>query len=149
MAHIISSRNLFIDTSADLNGSQGDNLTLQLGADSIHAASGQQLKLTLSYFSMYRKWYSININNSKVRLTTDANATELVIPSLNYRTYGDIVTAFAEQVRAQALADAVAQGSTAGNATVVDLFPAPTILVNSTSDRIMSFTTSYLTSRTR
>ena len=97
MAHIISSRNLFIDTSADLNGSQGDNLTLQLGADSIHAASGQQLKLTLSYFSMYRKWYSININNSKVRLTTDANATELVIPSLNYRTYGDIVTAFAEQ----------------------------------------------------
>ena len=98
MAHIISSRNLFIDTSADLNGSQGDNTTLQLGADSIHAASGQQLKLTLSYFSMYRNWYSININNYKVRLTTDANATELVIPSLNYRTYGDIVTAFAEQV---------------------------------------------------
>ena len=140
MAHIISSRNLFIDTSADLNGSQGDNITLQLGADSIHAASGQQIKLTLSYFSMYRNWYSININNSKVRLTTDANATELVIPSLNYRTYGDIVTAFAEQVRAQALADAVAQGSTAGSATVVDLFPAPTILVNTTSDRIMSFT---------
>ena len=68
MAHIISSRNLYIDTSADLNGSKGDNLTLQLGADSIHASSGQQLKLTLSYFSMYRNWYSININNSKVRL---------------------------------------------------------------------------------
>ena len=83
MAHIISSRNLFIDTSADLNGSQGDNITLQFGADSIHAASGQQLKLTLSYFSMYRNWYSININNSKVRLTTDSNATELVIPSSN------------------------------------------------------------------
>ena len=56
MSHIISSRNLFIDTSADLNGSQGDNITLQLGADSIHAASGQQLKLTLTYFSMYRNY---------------------------------------------------------------------------------------------
>ena len=88
---------------------------------------------------MYRNWYSININNSKVRLTTDSNATELVIPSSNYRTYGDIVAAFAEQVRAQAFADAVAQGSTAANATVVDLFPVTTTLVNSTSDRIMSF----------
>ena len=71
MAHMISSRNLFIDTSAGLNGSQGDNITLQLGAHSINAASGQQLKLTLSYFSMYKNWYSINSNNSKVRLTTD------------------------------------------------------------------------------
>ena len=91
MAHIVSSRNLFIDTSADLNGSQGDNVTLQLGADSIHAGNGQQLRLTLSYFSMYRNYYSINVNNSKVRLTTDANATELVIPAQNYQTYGDIV----------------------------------------------------------
>ena len=143
MSHVITSRNLFIDTSSDLNGSRGDDITLQLGADSLHAGSGQQLKLTLAYFSMYRDWYSINLNNSKVRLTTDNNATEILILNQNYRTYGDIVAQFAQQVAAQVLADAQAKGSTATACNVLDALPLPSTLVNSTGNRIMSFTLSF------
>jgi len=136
---IVMSRNLFIDTSSDLQGGFGDNVTLQLGADSIHASSGQQIRLTLSYFCMYRNYYNINENNSKVRVTTDAGSTEINITKSNYQTMGQIVSNFAHNLAAQVLADAQSSGSSASTATVQNVTPDPTTYMPS-GNRLMSFT---------
>tara|TARA_R100000278_G_scaffold109630_3_gene86690 strand:- start:69 stop:1142 length:1074 start_codon:yes stop_codon:yes gene_type:complete len=152
MAHLISSRNLFIDTSSDLHGGRGDDVTLQLGSDSIHANSGQQLRLTLTYFSMYKNYYNININNSKFRLVTEDLSNELEIPNKNYALYSDIVAEFAETVKVQALANALAKGAAVGTTATIayltsDLTPIadplPVGFPNATSDRIMRFKISF------
>ncbi len=67
MESIVSSRNLFIDSSADVGS--GDNFTLQLGPHQLHAGDGQLLRLTLMSFDMYRSFYGVNVNNSKATLS--------------------------------------------------------------------------------
>ena len=142
MSHqVISSRNLFIDTSSDLNGSRGDDITLQLGSDSISAGSGQQIKLTLNYFCMYRNYYSINDTNNKFRLTTTNKAEELELTKKNYSTYGEIVQDFANTLSKTLLSHAIAAGSTATQCDATLIKPNPSDSSPSdTGDRIMSFT---------
>ena len=126
MSHqVISSRNLFIDTSSDLNGSRGDDITLQLGSDSISAGSGQQIKLTLNYFCMYRNYYSINDTNNKFRLTTTNKAEELELTKKNYSTYGEIVQDFANTLSQTLLAHAIAKGSSATECNATLIKPDP------------------------
>ena len=109
MSRVITSRNLFIDTSTV--DQPGDNITLPLGQDGITCQTGQMIKLSLSYFCMYRDYYKININNSKVRLFTDSTLTmtndeaEIVIPFGNYTNFNSIVLQFAEAVKTRAVAD--------------------------------------------
>jgi len=136
---IVNSRNLFIDTSTDTNNTRGDNVTLQLGKDSIHAGSGQQLRLTLSYFSMYKNYYQININNSAVTVRTNGGVTDIHIPESNYRNLGQIVAAFANQALAPVLlAHAVAANSQASTTTVEVVEPQPTFALDY-GNRILYF----------
>ena len=101
---VVSSRNLFIDSSADVEA--GDNFVLELSNNTIRAQDGQALKLTLLQFNCYANWYLIDTNNNKATLTTSQRASNIAIPRQNYATCGAIAKAFAEQVMSAALADA-------------------------------------------
>ena len=69
---VVASINLYIDSSADVG--QGDNLTLQLGGDSIRAGDGQVVKLTLVNFNMYNNSYKVNETNNQIECFTVAYA---------------------------------------------------------------------------
>lgn len=145
---IVSSRNLFIDTSIDTNSSQGDDYVLQLGKNSITTNSGQQLKLTLTYFNMYRNYYTINETNNQivVRSTFGGQSgmpTEtgtIAIPPNNYPNLGTIVEAFAQQVKTELLAQAGRHNSvaTASGTKVVYYTPSQNTPLDA-GDRIMRF----------
>ena len=138
---VISSRNLFIDSSSDVG--QGDNFTLQLGPNGIHAGDGQLIKLSLSYFAMYKSFHGVNTNNCKVKLTADGTSQDLVITNKNYSTVGDIVADFSNSVKNSLLAIAQANGSAATSASVLDAVPLTTETIDSTGDGIMSFQVSF------
>ena len=133
---LINSLNIYVDTSRDLDG-PGDNVNLQLAENSIAIQDGQLMKLSLTEFTMYRNFYSVNINNNKFRLTTDAGASELEITNKNYRTIGDVIADFAEKLRAQLQTD------TGVTCTAGTVLPADTELINSESDRMMSITLNF------
>ena len=142
--HVVASRNLFVDTASDLHGGTGDNVTIQLGANRLHAGDGQLLKLSLLDFSMYRNFHMVNANNNKARLIVDGGAAqELVIPPSNYATLGDITAAFAAAAAASMLAAVQAAGSGATTCTVLDALPVASDTLASTGDRIMSFQLSF------
>ena len=133
---LINSLNIFVDTSRDLDG-PGDNVNVQLAENSIAIQDGQLMRLSLTEFNMYRNFYSVNVNNAKFRLTTDAGASELEIDNENYRTVGGIVSNFAEKLRAQLESDT---GVTCNTGSTL---PPDTELVNSKSDRMMSITLNF------
>eukprot|EP00966_Prymnesium_polylepis_P157778 3646402-Prymnesium_polylepis.1 len=144
MSHVISSRNIFIDSSADVG--QGDNFTLELGADSIRAGDGQQLKLALLQFNMYSNFYTVNVSNNRILLETNQGGTDLIIPPGNYETVGQIAKTFADLVLAQVLADARAQSGLGANLTASvsgindpDVQPLEGRRMDQNSDRIMEF----------
>ena len=143
MEQIISTRNLFIDSSADVD--HGDNFSLHLGSHQLHAGDGQLLRITLMSFDMPRNFYGINVNNSKATLvSTAANATVLApstvtIPSKNYARLGEITAAFADVLKTDLLVAANAAGSSASTITVLDALPASIEPITGTGDRIMSF----------
>jgi len=125
-----------VDTSRNLDG-RGDDVSIQLAENSISVQDGQLMKLTLTEFNMYRNYYSVNVNNSKFRLTTDSGASELEITNKNYRTIGDVVSNFAAALSAQL------QNDTGVTCTVDTVLPARTELMNSESDRIMTVTLNF------
>ena len=137
--HVVSSRNFFIDTASDLQGGKGDNITLNLNQDTITAGSGQQLRLTLREFSMYKNFYNININNSKFKFTSNVDESEADIPFGNYNTCGSIASAFGIKLAEVILAHAQAGGSLATSCTPVDILPDVNETL-ATGQRIMSFT---------
>ena len=132
---LINSLNIYVDTSRDLG--TGDDVSIQLQENAIHALDGTGFKLSLCEFNMYRNFYLVNPNNSKFRLTTDAGATELQLPAKNYRTVGDVAAQFAEQLRAQLQTD------TGVTCTLGTVLPIDTELMNSTGDRMLSVTLNF------
>ena len=115
MSHIISSRNLYIDTTS--GAGRGDDFSLELAANRILAADGQFLRLSLVNFSMYNNTYTVNRTNNSFRVVSRYGANGTLtqqngistlksIPRGNYRTCGDIAQAFSEVVRATVEADA-------------------------------------------
>ena len=133
---LINSLNMYLDTSRDLDG-PGDDINLQLHGNSITVQDGQIMKLSMADFVMYRNWYSVNQNNGRFRLTTDAGASELELTSKNYRTIGDIVDDFAENLRAQLQTD------TGVTCTIAVSEPDETVLITSESDRILRVTLNF------
>lgn len=140
---VVSSRNFFIDTSSDLNGQAGDNVTLHLGGNGIRASDGQLLRISVMSFAMYRNFHGVNQNNSKVSLEIDGAAIDIAITLKNYATVGDIVSDFANKVKAAALAHAQTNGSSATNCSVLDAVPLSSETMASTGDRLMSFNLSF------
>ena len=150
MAHIVHSRNLYIDTSS--GSGRGDNFNLELGANRIAAQDGQFLRLTLVNFNMYNQLYPVNATNNQYRIVSKYNSGSQTIttvknlPAKNYKTCGEIALAFAQQVQAQVQADArVAAGNnslttTLSGATTTDVQPPTGETFGQQSDRMLSLT---------
>ena len=143
MSHIISSRNLFIDS---INEPTPDNFTLNLGQDTIRAGDGQALKLTLLQFNAYNNILSVNSRNNLVKIYMEAGpggtstSSDLYIPPNNYATLGEIAQEFATLVKNEALSYAQTQTNNSGlNVNIVDLEPVSGTTMFDTSDRVLSF----------
>ena len=151
MTHIVSSRNFFLDTASGLKASStGDNVTIALAGDTITCADGQQIRLSLREFSMYRNWYGVNPNNSDFRVTTEVDSDELSIGHADYKCSGDIVKAFANVLGNRLISMAIAKtGSTIPLTTtfsVVDQVPAEGQVLTATGTRDMQFQIQFLNS---
>ena len=135
---VVSSRNFFIDTDRDTGA--GDNANIHLGSHQITAGDGQLIRLALLGFDMYNNGpYGVNQNNNKIVVAIDGSTSTISIPSKNYATIGDIATSFATEVRSAALALVQAAGSAATGVTTPAVLPATSETVNSTADRLLSF----------
>ena len=154
MSHIISSRNVFIDTTS--GSGKGDEFNLELGANMLQAQDGQHMRLTLVNFNMYNNIYNVNATNNQFRVVSRfgaANAesqflglsTLHSIASGNYKSCGDISLAFAQLVQAQVQADArIASGNNAlattlSGITTADVQPPGNDGFSATGDRILQF----------
>ena len=149
MTHIVSSRNFFLDTASGLKASStGDNVTIALAGDTITCADGQQIRLSLREFSMYRNWYGVNPNNSDFRVTTEVNSDELSIGHADYKCSGDIVKAFANVLGNSLLSMAITKSSLPLTTTfsVVDQVPAEGQVLTATGTRDMQFQIQFLNS---
>ena len=143
MSHIISSRNLFIDS---INEPTPDNFTLNLGQDTIRAGDGQALKLTLLQFNAYNNILSVNSRNNHIKLQAFIAPgqygpdVDLYIPPNNYATIGEIASEFATLVRDQVLSIAQSiTGNSGLTVTLADLTPVSGVTMSETSDRVLSF----------
>ena len=110
---IVSSFNLFVDTDrGEASGaSAGDNFNLHLNTVGVQADKGQQLRLTLNNFNMYKTFPNVNANNSKVRVITyppslfapgaalPPSIDNIDLTHQNYGTVADIAADFAEKLR--------------------------------------------------
>ena len=148
MNNVIHSRNFFVDTAID--HTHGDNAEIQLAGHSITCGDGQLIKLSLLSFDMYKNFYGINYNNSRVLLACETNngATNLgsvtvTIPSQNYGKLGDIAVAFSSVLASSLHTFARAATSTATVPIVSGLTPSTAVTMDGTSDRILSFTVTF------
>ena len=136
---VLSDFNLFCD-SQNLQVGKGDDYRLALGSAGIQAGDGQFIKLSLQSFNMYKNFYNVNANNNEFTvfgvITTGlvAFSASGAIPSKNYKTIGDIATAFSV-ILGTTLATAI--GSTA---VISVIEPSVTLNMDDTSNRIISFT---------
>ena len=154
MSHIISSRNLFCDTTS--GSGKGDEFNLELGANMLQAQDGQFMRLTLVNFNMYTNIYPVNSTNNQFRVVSRYGAAGDVSQILglstlhaifpqNYKSCGDISLNFALTVQAQVQADArIASGNNALTTTLsgintVDVQPHRNDGFSSTGDRILQF----------
>ena len=97
---IVKSFNIFLDSNKVKSGSTGDNIQFNLARNGINCEDGEQIRLNLQHFNMYRNWYNVNKYNSNLTLTNTSSAATVevnhfTIPETNYSTVGDLVNALA------------------------------------------------------
>jgi len=136
MNQIVSSRNLFIDTSKDVG--EGDNCDINLSNNSIRAMDGQALKLTLVNYQMHAPFYTVNNSNNNCTMICKIQASGLTstrlvrIESKNYPDVNSIALAFAERVRlavqstVQTLTNDPANNATAKGINGIEVEPTRT-----------------------
>ena len=74
--YVVSSMNFFIDSKDDANPmSRGDYIILNLGNQAINAGPGEEIKINLINFNMYRSFYQVNENNSRFILQINDSGT--------------------------------------------------------------------------
>jgi hypothetical protein len=136
---VVSDFNLYCD-SENLQSGKGDDFRVNLGSAGITAGDGQFIRLTLQSFNMYKNFYNVNPNNNQFTISgvitsgsVAFSGTATITPK-NYKTIGDLATAFSSAVSTQ-LATLIS--STAVISAVV---PDPTLNMDDTSDRIIGFT---------
>ena len=148
MMELVSSRNLFVDTSDRLDSQTGDDTTIHLSGNGIRAGDGQLLRLSVMSFTMYRNIYQIGVNNSRVRCEINGDTAAVIdseITHQNYLTCGAIAQDFSEQVRL-ALFDLVTTSTTGDkptSCTVNSLLPALDDPITATGGRILSFNLTF------
>jgi hypothetical protein len=135
---VVSDFNLYCD-SQDLQVGKGDDFRVNLGSAGITAGDGQFIKLTLQSFNMYKNFYNVNPNNSLFTISGVITSGSVAfsgtanIARKNYKTIGDVATAFASAV-STALATLISS-----TAVVSAIVPDPTLNMDDTSDRIIGF----------
>jgi len=131
---VVSSFNLFVDSDTNLSG-KGDDLLVNMASAGLQAGEGQFVRLNLESFNMFKNFYNVNTNNNSFRLVINGSSTAtFVIPPKNYKTIGDIATAWST-----ACATAIVS-ILGGTSTVSLLLPDNTLQMDDTSDRIISAT---------
>jgi hypothetical protein len=146
MAEQINNSYLFyIDSDNSLTGS-GDNFQIQTSNMSIHANDGEEIRFHLDSFNMYKNWLNVNVNNNRVHLDlSDGSNTSLTavdIPAKNYKTVGDIASAFATALGDEVLSVCSTFGSSAVSFTKTSL-PITSATIDDTSDRIIDITLTF------
>ena len=148
MAEQINNSYLFyIDSDNSLTG-KGDDFQVQVGNMGIHARDGEEIRLHLDSFNMYKNFYNVNENNNRVYLAlgdgTNESLSYVDIPQKNYKTVGDIADALAGVLSAEALSVATTApfGSTATAVTYTSL-PATSATIDDTSDRKIDMTFTF------
>ena len=131
---VVSCFNLFVDSDTNLSG-KGDDFVVNMASAGLQAGEGQYIRLNLESFNMFKNFYNINANNNKFRLVINGNQSVLFyIPPKNYKTIGDVATAWST---ACAAAIVFILG---GQSVVSAVLPDPTLQMDDTSDRIISAT---------
>ena len=148
MAEQINNSYLFyIDSDNSLTG-KGDDFQLQVANMGIHARDGEEIRLHLDSFNMYKNFYNVNEHNNRVYLDLgDGSNTSLSfvdIPAKNYKTVGDIASAFATVLGAEVLS-VITGGSFGSSASAVTntSLPATSATIDDTSDRIVDITLTF------
>ena len=100
---VVSSRNLFIDSSTNISG-EGDNFVLEMSGHTISAGDGQILRLTLVNFNMYNNTYEVNDSNNLVQGSIVVNNTRTInfdfrLPVRNYPNLATMSREFQQKFR--------------------------------------------------
>jgi len=149
METIVNTFLLYVDTQRSQNAdSTGTNAHIPLNQSGIVAGDNQFIRLTLNNFSMFRNYPTVNVNNG--RFVTRNNVTAEANLNLTYQNYAslfDLATNFADKVKAQLVADAIAGGSTAtlAQSTITSITPATTTSMAGTTDNVIGFTLNFKT----
>ena len=138
METIISSRNIYVDTNRSPynNPSRGDNFVINLNSIGLECGQGEQIRLTLQDFCMYKNWTDVNYNNSAFIYSNTGNTNILRLGLQNYSTIYDLATNFANTLGASIVANA---GAAANGFEISALVPNSTSTISGTTDNIISF----------
>jgi hypothetical protein len=140
---IVSSFNVYIDSDRGSPNSisKGDDYHLNLTGVNLDAEKGQIMRLTVNNFSMYKSFTNVNAHNSKfiLRRNPVPAYTQLELPHKNHDTIAAIAQDFADTLKTQLLADAIAANSAAASIEPSDITPAIGTGVAGTSNNVISF----------
>jgi len=140
---IVNSFNIFVDSEkSSLVGdkqSEGDDVHIHFEGQTIEAADGENIRLSLLNFTMFNNTYMVNINNSRFNVrgasgTTPSFLDVVNIDRKNYINLKDIATSFATNL-----------GTYLATKSAATTFENTTILPNSTTmsstdDRLLDIT---------
>lgn len=135
---IINSYNLFVDSDNSLTGN-GTEFQVSVANAGVNCGEGQQIRVSLMSFNMYKNFYAVNENNNEVVVRTDIGSTTINITPKNYKTIGDIATDLANKCITALDADAPNVG--AFEATTIS--PSTNTTIDDTSDRIINIVLTF------
>lgn len=147
MEQVNNSYLFYIDSDNSLTG-KGDDFQVQVSNMGIHARDGEEIRLHLDSFNMYKNFYNVNGNNNRVYLDlgdgTNTSLTYVDIPKKNYKTIGDIASALAGVIGTEVLS-VITGGSFTSTATTVTntSLPSTSATIDDTSDRIIDITLTF------
>jgi hypothetical protein len=128
---IVNNFNLFVDSEkSSLLGhgsNRGDQVSVHFEGNSVEAADGEIIRLSLTNFTMFNNIYNVNINNSKFRVRSNGSSaarnTLLLLSHKNYKDIAELASDFASQLEAELEATAAANG---GNSNASVTINSPT-----------------------
>ena len=128
---IVKSFNIFLDSDMhhDITSSKGDAYEVHLNSVNLDTSKGQNFRLTLTNFSMYKNFTNINQHNNRFVLRTGNHDDHLNLTMKNYENINDIANEFATQVK-DAFVDLGKTGT---------IRPTVTPAASGSSDNVISF----------
>ena len=140
---IVNSFNIFVDSEkSTLVGdrqSEGDDVHVHFGGQTIEASDGENIRLSLLNFTMFNNTYMVNVNNSRFNVrgasgTTPSFLDVVNIERKNYLNLKDLATSFATNLGTYLATKSAA--ATFENTTVL---PSSTTM-SATDNRLLDIT---------